>query len=747
MMGDIPVTVTSRSLFWGGAAVLMCCADASTTAAQNAATPDAAVQLPEISVKTAKPIAPKRAAHRSKAKPAPTQVSRAQAPASTSAPAPSPAPQDYAPMTALTSDELQRLPASTLGDALFARPGVTASTFAPGGASRPIIGGLDNFRVRIQENGVASGDVSALGEDHGVPIDPLAAQRLEVIRGPETLRYGGSAVGGVVEASNNRIPDALPPAPGYSVETRGGYSSVDHGFDGAALIDASAGNVAVHGDFFKRNAGDYAIPGGRQANTALTAEGQSIGASLVGLDGYAGVAFTHFASLYHVPGLEAAATNTHIDMEQYKVTSKGEARIKDADIPFSAFRFWLGASDYKHNEIGIGEDGVDGVQATYKDKNQEARAEIDIRPLAAAVGALKGTLGASFTHTEIGTSGDAGNLLAPAETSAAAGYLFEELKITDALRLQAAGRIESIHIDGSSANFPAGFLPPPEDLPLTPESLSFAPKSYSFGVQRDLPAGFVLSGNVRYVERAPDASELFSKGAHDAPKTFEVGDPTLSPETARTAEIGLRRAAGRLRVDSSVYYTEYAGFIFKQFNGNRCNAEFSTCVGPNDPGAASREFDQIVYSQRDATFRGAQIAAHYDLTKLWGGTFGVESQYDFVRATFADGENVPRMPPHRLGGGLFWRDASWFAHVNLLHAFEQTEISAHETSTPGYTLLKAELSYTIRLDPVRTGAREMTLSIVGDNLLDEVVRNSASLRKDEVESPGRGVRLVGSVKF
>jgi iron complex outermembrane receptor protein len=731
-----------RSLLAGGAAAAVFCAAAGEASAQSS------IALPGISVKTAKRKPAK--VRKAKRKPAP----RRQAEASAAGPRQQPVeqksplpgvlvvdPDAFAPTVQLTSDELRRLPAATLGDALSSKPGVTGSTFAPGGASRPVIGGLDNFRVRIQENGVGSGDVSALGEDHGVPIDPLAAEKIEVIRGPETLRYGGQAIGGVVEATNNRIPDRLQPAPGFSVETRSAYTSVNHALEGAALIDASEGPVAVHADFFKRDAGDYAIPGGRQANSALTAEGKSLGFSWIGRDGYMGVAATRFASVYHVPGLEAAAADTRIDMEQYKVTGKGEARFKDSDLSLSALRFWWGASNYRHYEIGVGEDGSEGRLATYKDRTQEARAEVDARTLPTPFGPLKSTLGAAFSHNEIGTSGEAGNLLAPAETTAAAGYVFDELRLSDALSLRAAGRIESVHVSGTAAAFPSSLLPPPDEPGLSPAGLDFTPKSVAVGVTQKLPYDFVLSVDGRYVERAPHASELFSKGAHDAPKTFEIGDPNLTPETARTAEIGLKRAAGALRLDASVYYTQYSDFIFKQFTGVKCDEEFSTCGSP-DAG-----LDQVAYSQRDAVFRGAQVAAQYDLAKFWGGTFGVEAQYDFVRATFAGGGNVPRIPPHRLGGGAYWRDANWFAHMNMLHAFAQNDASVNETPTDGYDLLRAELSYTVSFGKNSFGVREATLSLVGDNLLDSVVRNSVSLRKDEVQEPGRSIRLVGSLKF
>ena len=217
---------------------------------------------------------------------------RGPAPQAQPAPAPpAPAPQQgvlpvvtdqFATVTVVPNEEIRRQGGATLGDLLFSKPGITGSSFAPGASSRPIIRGLDVNRVGIVENGVGSNGASDLGEDHFVPIDPLSTNQVEVIRGPATLRYGSTAIGGVVSATNNRIPDALPscaaapfqsyglPAkaplanvgsPGcVTAETRTAVSSVDRGVEGAVLLDAGGGNFAVHADAFGRKASDYNIP-------------------------------------------------------------------------------------------------------------------------------------------------------------------------------------------------------------------------------------------------------------------------------------------------------------------------------------------------------------------------------------------------------------------------------------------------------------------------------------------------------
>ena len=215
----------------------------------------------------------------------------------------------YQSLSAITGREIQRSNAASLADLLSGLPGVSASTFAPG-ASRPNIRGLDDYRVRIQENGIGTQDASDFSQDHVVPVDPLAADKVEVIRGPATLRYGSQAIGGVVSATNNRIPEKLV-EDGFSARFKGGASSVDNGLDGAVALDASGGNVAIHADAYGRRAGDYRIPGGVQANTRLQTEGQSVGGSYIFDGGFIGTAIQHITSLYHSWSHRCAAELAH----------------------------------------------------------------------------------------------------------------------------------------------------------------------------------------------------------------------------------------------------------------------------------------------------------------------------------------------------------------------------------------------------------------------------------------------------
>lgn len=638
--------------------------------------------------------------------------------------------------TALTGTDLQRATAASLADLIATQPGVAASTFAPG-ASRPNIRGLDDYRVRVQENGIGSQDASDFSQDHQVPIDPLSADKVEIIRGPATLRYGNQAIGGVVSATNNRIPETLVPN-GFSARLKGALSSVDRGIDGAASIDASGETIAVHADAYGRSAGDYRIPGGVQANTRLQSDGAAVGASWIFDGGYIGTAIQHIKSLYGIPGIIDARENTRIDLTQTKVTTKGEWRAPTKGI--EASRFAVGASTYKHDELGIGSNGVDGVQNTIKNRELEGRLELDHAAIATPLGALTGTFGTQFGYRELGTFGSLGGLLAPTRTNTAAAFIVEQLQLTETLKLQTAGRIENVLVKGLAPSFPADLLPPPDTFSETDARRSYVPKSISAGLLKELPADLVATFNLARVQRAPASPELFSRGSDDASGTFVIGNPNLRIETAQTAEIGLKRAKGPFRFEASLYYTRYLDFIFKQVTGNRCVDAFSTC-GVDGP------LIQVAYGQRDATFKGAELAAQFDIAPLGDGTFGIDGQFDTVRATFADGSNVPRIAPMRLGGGVWWRSAEWSARVGLLHAFAQNDLGLNETATSGYNLLKAELSYTHVLARGDMGLRELTMGIVGDNLLNEDVRNHVSFKKAEVLQPGLGVRLFTNLRF
>ena len=193
------------------------------------------------------------------------------------------------PSSVLTGDALVLRRGSSLGETLDGLPGVSSSYFGPN-ANRPVIRGQDGDRIRVLSNAGASLDASSLSFDHAVPIDPLVVERIEVLRGPAALLYGGSAVGGVVNAIDNRIPKLPLAAVSGAVETRFGGASGERAV--SALVEGGGNGYALHADAFRRNTDDLHVPAfdrplangtterrTRIVNSASRAQGGALGAS------------------------------------------------------------------------------------------------------------------------------------------------------------------------------------------------------------------------------------------------------------------------------------------------------------------------------------------------------------------------------------------------------------------------------------------------------------------------------------
>ncbi|MGY3489385.1 iron complex outermembrane receptor protein [Bradyrhizobium sp. USDA 4011] len=710
----------------------------------------AEVEIPQVTVEGRQPKPTRRTtrhepAGRTNARPTPAPP----------APAPPAVASDTSPFapSALTGSQIQSSTSPSFGNLFFTAPGATSAGLSTQ-SSRPVLRGLSDAKVRIQENGIGSVDVSDIAQDHGVPLDPLALQNTEVFRGPGALRFGSQAVGGIVDVTNNRIPTAAPVG-GMAAELRSAVTSVDSGWESGLLLDAGAGNVAVHADVYGRGGQDYRIPSypylvppspapafnGRQPNSAMESAGAAIGGSYLFDGGYAGLSISRFTSDYHVPGIASADSQQHNQLEQTKIMSKGEYRPDATAI--SAVRYWLGYSDYRHDEIDLNQTtfgNFETIGATFKNRQTEGKLEVESQPVATPLGALTSIIGLQGAYQRLDTLGQA--ILLPAQTTTAAGYVFEEMRHTDTLRTQFAARVESVDVAGTSFGFPSSYLPPPNEPASSPSRSDFLPTSLSVGVIKDLPSYLQASLTLQRIQRAPRALELFASGPDDSEKTFKIGNPDLTLETANTAEIGLKRTRGDIRFDANLYYTRYDKFIFGQSTGNFCGATFATCAA-----GGNGDYIQVAYSQRDAIFRGGELSWQWDVSPLPGGIFGIEGQFDMVRATFTDGTNVPRIPPMRLGGGLYWRSDAWYARLNLLHAFTQNDYAQFDTPTDGYNLLKFQIEHRQHWKDSPWGAVEVATGLIGDNLLNADIRNSVQFHKDEILQPGRTVKLFLNVKY
>ncbi len=600
---------------------------------------------------------------------------------------------------------------ANLADALAQVPGVAGTGFATG-ASRPVIRGMDANRVKLLEDGLSSSDVSELGPDHGVPIDPLSARAIEIVRGAATLRYGSQAIGGVVNAINNRVPSVLPEKPG-AVEVSGAYGSAANTGEGAALADARVGQLALHADGFYRTTDNYETPEGIQANSWFRGAGFSGGGSyFFGPQDKSGVgaAYIHYDTRYGIPGEDA-----YIDMRQDKALAKSSF-----DIGAGAWRTLnldVGYADYVHDEKEPG--GT--VLSTFKNIEWDSRAEA----VFGAIGPLSASaLGVQYTNRKFSALGEGADFLLPSTNESAAVFAFTEAPLGAQLNLQAAARIESARASGTPASDIAA-------------SRDFTPFSASLGGLYTVNETVRLGVTFSSAARAPAQIELYARGPHEATATLEFGDPALEIERSNSVEATLRLRRDAFEFDGAVWAARFDNYIYGSLTGRTCD-EDGVCLDDD-----SAELQELFYTQRGANFWGVEGKASTDLYSSPAGVFSTHALFDYVSAEFTGGGGpVPRIQPWRIGVGVDWTGKTFDLGAQAVYAGKRDDIAAEETPTEDYWELQAQAAWR----PIAEKP-DFELALVGRNLADEVQRNAIAINKDSVAAPGRDIRFVVRTAF
>jgi iron complex outermembrane receptor protein len=594
--------------------------------------------------------------------------------------------------TVLDSRALQQQLAPTLGETLNQEPGISSTFFGPG-ASRPVIRGLGGDRIRILESGVGTGDASTTSPDHAVSVDPSSAERIEVVRGPATLLYGSSAIGGVVNLIDGRIPDSLPgQALTGTFDGRGASAADERGGD--LTLNGGAGRMAWHLDALKRQTGDYRSGEGRVANSALDADGGGAGVSYVGQQGYLGVAYGRFDTLYGSPAEE----DVKIDLHQRRYDLEGKL-----DLPLSLLRgvkVRFGKTDYEHTELEGGEVGT-----RFLNDSWEGRVEALQQPF----GPFTGSFGVQTSRRDFSAIGEE-SFVPPTRTDSRALFTLQELN-RGALRYQVGLRYEAQTVDATLPDLEPGGV----------RNRDLNGLSGSFGLIWLPGDTWSTSLSLSRSVKLPNAEELFANGPHVATDAFEIGDPTLSRETNLGAEASLRRRAGRVTGELNLFVNRFDGFIYEQLTGEE-----------------EDDLQVIRFVQRDADFRGAELTGIFDLYHGEPDHVDVELGADYVRAELRDtGEPLPRIPPVRYRLALHYRGERFQGKLEGQRVQTQDRVASFETSTPGYTLVNATLSY--RLFATH-GVYDLVLR--GTNLTDQLARNHVSFLKDVAPLPGRDFSLA-----
>lgn len=636
------------------------------------------------------------------------------------------------PATALSGDELVRLRESTLGETLNRQPGIASSHFGAG-ASRPVIRGMDGPRVKILSDGAEVQDASTISPDHAVGFEPMLAERVEVLRGPSALAYGGGAVGGVVNIIDRKIPTAVPANPVEgAVEVRGNSAARERatGFE----MTGGSGNFAIHAEGVKREADAYKVgsgwaEGNRVNGSFKDSETGSVGLSWIGERGYLGAAYTKERTEYGIPGHshefeschphgshlhcggheeeeghdhqgeeEHDHDHEHGDIPTVKLDSdrwdlRGEYRDPMAGL--TKVRLRASFTDYRHDEL----EGTE-VATSFRNKAHDARLELEHQPVAG----WRGVIGGQTTRRDFSALGEEAYVL-PTLTKKHAIFVTEEYRLAN-WRFEAAARHEWQDIDVDQAGS---------------ADHSARGTSLALGAVWKFAPQYSLGTSVSRSHRLPTAEELYANGVHLATSTYEIGNANLSKETSNNVDVTLRKFAGATTFSLSAFRNRVNDYIYANTLDNH------------------EGFQLIEYAQRDAVFTGLEgEVRHRFAPAVEASLFG-----DYVRAKLHGGDgnrNLPRIPAQRIGLKLDGEWQGWHGMVEAVRVMKQDDVADYEGETAGYNLLNLGTHYSTRI----LGLPAMFYARL-NNATNELAFSHTSFIKNAAPLPGRN--LTAGVRF
>lgn len=631
------------------------------------------------------------------------------------------------PMSVLSGAALDRKLDGTVAATLESEPGLAVTSIGPT-TGQPVIRGLGSDRIVVLEDGVRTGDMSSTSGDHGVAVDPITAEQIEVVRGPMSLLYGSSALGGVINVVRGEVPSALPEHTHGSAVVTG--SSVSRGVTGGGHATARIGNFAVRAEASASTSSDFDTPVGRLENTDARVLNLAAGASRIGSWGHAGGSYRYYNNRYGIPGGFVGGHEHGVDIEMWRHTARGEVELHRPEDSFlSTIRASGSFTDYHHQEFE--QSGSVGTEFFQELASGEVLARHGAR------GALsEGAIGVRTQYRNIQTGG---SLRTPSTYDYTfAGFIVEEIGRGD-LRLQLGLRYDwtrYVPRDTSATILVAG-----ERIPVRPRS--FGSASGSVGVLYSISDAVRIGASVARAYRTPNFNELYSDGPHLAANSYDVGDPSLDSETGFGADAFVRITTDRVRGEIAAFRNQLNDYIFPSSRGRAVRGR-----------QGGRPLFQ--YTNEDAVFTGAEA----DLALSLSDHLVLETTASFVRARFKSGrapipiiegtdttftpasEYPPLIPPLNGNVELRYDRPLFFIGAGVRWAARQDRLGDFETPTAAHAV--GDLSAGLRL---AQGARMHTITLGIDNVFDAEYRDHLSRIKDLMPQPGRNLRLVYRLSF
>jgi iron complex outermembrane recepter protein len=616
------------------------------------------------------------------------------------------------PTAVLSGQELTKQLEMSLGNTLENQPGIASRSFGPAPA-RPVIRGLDGDRVQILQDGQRIGDLSSQSGDHGVSINPAVADRIEVVRGPATLLYGPSAIGGLVNIITEDIPTR--PVMGATGNLTFDVGSAAKEGGAAANVRAGNGRFAVHASGGGRRSSDVRTPEGDLENSQSRNGFGNFGASWTGEKGYFGANYGYDDTKYGIPIVEEG--NVSLTPRRHTFGVRGGAQNLTGAL--DSYRATFTARRYKHDEL----EG-DEVGTAFRNNTEEAELMASHRTLRR----LKGSFGGWFLNRAFGATGE--EALSPdVDQRGAAAFLYEEMNWPH-FTFQFGGRVDHTKYE-----------------PVGEDERTFTSGSGSVGLLFTPTAAnerLTFAVSLARVGRNPALEELFYFGPHPGNFAFEVGNPDLSPEHALGFDASIRWRAPHASGEITYFRNDIQNYVFRSPLTEIQLAERLSEFEDRFPGReldieSAEEFPVVENVSADSVLQGIEFHSDFGLTSQ----LFAEVMLDYVHGTLTDtDEPLPRMPPFRGNFGLRWQRNAFQVGGNVIAAPKQDRLFEGETETDGYTLLKLFAAYSIA-----QGRVVHTITARLDNATDTLYRNHLSLIKDLAPEMGANFKLLYNVRF
>ena len=694
------------------------------------------------------------------------------------------------PVGVLAGDALREHIGNSLGDTLKNEIGVASASFGTG-VGLPVIRGQSANRVKVLQNGVGVTDVSNASPDHANAVNVALAQRLEIIRGPSTLLYGSSAIGGVVNVIDNRIPESLPEETDFVFQqTRNTVNSQD---ETLIHIDGAVGNAAFHFDAYRSRNDNVKIGGYAMDEEAMEAleelfhehfedghhedhddhedhenhedhedhegeeaentfgyignsdgesSGGSFGFSFIGENGFFGVSASEVAKNYGLPlGVHAHVHDHGEEMHEEEHDEGHEDHGDEHDehgdehgeaVEFVRLDMEKSRYDIK-GEYRFNDGFIENVRATMGITDY-VHDEIEFfedgnRHVGTRYNSEGNEGRITLTHAPVGNwTGVWGMQFADTVFSAIGEEAFIPQSDLNSIGLFAVERFNAGNWTGEVGIHL-------EDSSVDPNGrceFSSNATSLSGMVLYDVGNDANLLFGAARSQRAPAVEELYSNVSVDTCAPEEHYEDLVFHAGTNTYDIGNPLLDAETSNNLEFGYRRYGGSFTGEFNAYYNQIDdyiFLDLTGEFEEQTLAR------YLQRDARFTGIEGEVSFNVMEGEGSSLSLGVFGDMVNAEFDSGGYVPRIPASKIGTELSWSGDNWSINLRATQVHEQEDAAELELPTDGYTLVSLYADYRFDFG----GDSNLQVFLRGENLLDEEIRNHVSLLKNYAPEPGRGV--------